>query len=427
MYPRDDIEIFSTLENEKEYFAGIYICPEVSRVIFSHSLHDLFLDCILLKNESGGVLYVAFTMDGGNKSILLAFMIAEEENQHNWLQFLSLLQKSQLITPTDKEYSVIHSLCLTLDSLFPILTSIQPELALTASSWYTSSSSRRKKTLNTHNYPSLRSIVYRLLFSSAADVSNYIDLIANMKNDILTELNQHPKWNRRCFDNPQLPITDRIIKEFEMNILEQRSIQYLMYDDIVIGLFTIMIESSMDRFQFYHTSETTSMYTPYYSTILNEYNGNQESYTIQSIDSSHFTTFLSSNPSLQYSIDIVNKQCSCGYWQQTHFPCIHAWKVLQFLKLPIDPLLSYFSCSSAMRMAPSLELPHFDHDLTQQTCYYLNNMENPFPKDITVLWNSIPPSTTLPSQDLKDLKDNKLPNDQKETDTSVESKKSFSL
>ena len=68
-----------------------------------------------------------------------------------------------------------------------------------------------------------------------------------------------------------------------------------------------------------------------------------------------------------------------------------------------------------------------DHDLTQQTCYYLNNMENPFPKDITVLWNSIPPSTTLPSQDLKDLKENKLPNDQKETDTSVESKKSFSL
>ena len=77
-----------------------------------------------------------------------------------------------------------------------------------------------------------------------------------------------------------------------------------------------------------------------------------------------------------------------------------------------------------MRMAPSLELPHFDHDLTQQTCYYLNNMENPFPKDITVQWNSIPPSTTLPSQDLKE---NKLPNDLKETNPSIESKKSFSL
>ena len=351
-------------------------------------------------------------------------MIVEEENQHNWLQFLSLLQKSQLITTSDREYAVIHSLCITLDSLFPILTSIQPELALAATSWSSLSSSHRKKTCSTQNYPSLRSIVYRLIFTSSADVSNYIDLISNMKNDILTELNQHPKWNRRCFDNLQLPITDMIIKEFEMNVLEQRSIQYLMFDDIVIGLITIMIESSMDRLQFYRSAEISSLYTPYYYTLLNEYNCNQESYTIQSIDNSHFTTFLSSNPSLQYSIDITKKQCSCGYWQQTHFPCIHAWKVLQFLKLPIDPLLSYFTCSSALRMAPSLELPQFDHDLTQQTCYYLNNMENPFPKDITVQWNSIPPSTTLPSQDLKE---NKLPNDLKETNPSIESKKSFSL
>lgn len=373
IYPEDEMEIATTIEGDKEYLLSVYVCPASSRTIFDASLQNVYLDCILLKNETGGALYVAFTLDGGNKSVLLAYMITEEESHQNWHQFLTLLERSHIVSSTSMEYSIIQSLIIQVESLFPKLVAVQPELSFPSNSWY-STNPRRKKGTSHQEFPSLRSLFFRIIFSSS-EIPLLMEQFFSENRDLLSTLSHYPKWNRRLFESPHVTVTEFIVKEFEMNVLEQRSIRYLMLDDVITGLYTIQIEKSQERHQFYSSIEPSTSYTPFYCALLNEYSTSKEVFTVQTQDKVHFIVVLASNPSIHFSIDFLAHSCSCGYWQESHFPCIHVWNVVQTMKMSLEPLTQFFTCASALTMAPQLEVPQFNHSLSQQVHYYIQGLQ----------------------------------------------------
>ena len=373
MYPNDDIEIVKTVENGKEYLLSVYICPDTSRTIFRASLQSLYLDCLPLKNETGGNLYLAFTLDGGNKSSLLAYMIAEEESHVYWRHFLTFLEKSQIMSPSSADFTVLQSLVYNTETILPTLTAIQPELSLPPISWYSSSSIRKKKSANNRDYPSLRSIFFRIIFSSSADTNILMEHFFTDNRDLYNEISHHGKWNRRLFDQPHNSVTECIMKDFDVNILDKHSIRNLMLDDIVTGLYTIQIESSRERYVEYSSTECLSNYTPFYASVLKDYENSNGEYTVQTQDNVHFVVSLVSNPMVSYSVDLLTHSCTCSLWQESHFPCIHAWKVIKMLQMPIEPLVKCFTCSSALAMAPQCEIPPFKHVLAQQVDFYIHS------------------------------------------------------
>ena len=75
---------------------------------------------------------------------------------------------------------------------------------------------------------------------------------------------------------------------------------------------------------------------------------------------------------VEYRVNLVQRTCSCGTWENNLFPCIHCWVVLQKLDISVEAFTKgFYTCGNVIQMNPEYVLPSFPHVLSKQVDLFL--------------------------------------------------------
>ena len=375
--PESEFVIDTIGESKKTLLRSVFVCPAESLRLFLLSQRLLALDCSQLKSEFGGVLFHASTMDGGQKVIPLGYMLAEEESPENWRLFISRLHDCGIPTDTDPECQLILQLCKTIETMFPELEAIVPDLAVRLSPWYLNGSVRRKKSLSKTDFVSLQSRFYRVVFCATVQVKTLLSQLMAEASDLVKELNKTGLWYRHAMKRQHVYQIESCIQQIDMVYLDHEMLRYVMLDDVVSGLYVMIARYAKKRQEEYDGYNSDSL-TPFYQQLVNQYLEVLSSFSVTCIRDSLFrVTEGEKDSSEQEEVDLQQKTCTCGMWQEYQFPCIHCWCVIQHENFSLNSVSGeFFSCGTALQLSPNYALPFFTHNIDQQVRYYIRSQQS---------------------------------------------------
>ena len=333
----------------------------------------LYLDCSYLKGEVSGVLFHASEIDPGHQPVLLAYMIAEEESIINWRRFIELLERCHLVHQNDESIQVLLSLCCIYESTLPQLECMFSDLSIGCSPWYVNGNVRRKKSTRMDN-SSLRSLFFRCVFSLGDESHTYINRLINEKSELVEELRHLGKWNRNCFQVHSNMTHSLCISHVEHDLLESQSLQYLMIDDLLMGLYYFQCLDCEERKQLYSRYEPQDL-TPYYHHIILDYARYKDEYLI---DGRNPCTVICTVDTVQHRfvVNFDEGTCSCGVWQEIQFPCLHCWIAMKHQGLSLQSVdHDMHTISTALLTCPETHIPLFPHHVLTQIAYYKHSVQ----------------------------------------------------
>lgn len=372
--PEDDLVISTTTENQKALLSSVFYTYAEAKSLYKQSKKLLALDCSPLKSELGGVLFHASTLDGGREPILLAFMVAGEENQNTWREFLSALQTHGLGDRSNSEFAIVSEVCVVVDTCLPALTLLHQDLGVEASPWYLNGNTRRKKTGQPFEHARLRSLFFRALFCGSSRISNYITHLTSLAPEVVSELSKHPQWSRGHASRYHMMYIDYVLSEFEV-ALEQDSIAYLMLDDVVEGLILAIHRRAQQREAMYASQEKTAL-TPFYQQLVAGYAADMGRFTVECVNPKLYCVVDNATAASRFDVDLEKGTCSCCYWQELMFPCVHCWCVMHHCKVDwrsgVD---AFFTNEKALGLCAHHALPAFTHDFSRQVKYYQQSLK----------------------------------------------------
>lgn len=334
--------------------------PSESLSIFHKSQGFLALDCSPLKNENGGVLFHVSTIDGGQKPILLAYMIAEEESPSNWRLFLERLKESGIPTDQDPECRLLLQLCDTMDSVFPTLSHLFS--STNHSPWHVTTTRKNK---SPKGGSILRELLMRVVFCGTKQIGSLYSRLLVESEELGRELSKFVPWYRMAIERPHAMLLQACLQEVEVVFLDHEMVRLLNLDDVVSGLYELMALYARKRKEEY--VQCPEMLTPFCQQLARQYV--EASLHVALVrEAVYVVSGLVDGETVQEEVDCERHSCTCGWWEAYQFPCVHAWCLIQQGKLSQE-VMEFFYCRTAMQMCPEYVVPSFKHSLKQQVAF----------------------------------------------------------
>lgn len=361
--PYSYFQIDTEKENDKTQLLSVFVCPSESLSIFHKSQGFLALDCSPLKNEYGGVLFHVSTIDGGQKPILLAYMIADEESPSTWRLFLERLKESGIPTDQNSECQLLLHLCEVFDS---VLSSLSHLFSSTNHSpWHVAPSRTRKVPKPS---PLLRALLTRVVFCGTKQVSSLYSRLLVESEELVHELGKFAPWYRMAVERPATMLVQACLQEVEMVFLDHEMVRLLNLDDVVSGLYELQAAAAGKRREEYEQCPE-EMLTPFCQQLARQYVEVITSLTVTGVrDHVFLVSGVVEGETVREEVDCERRTCSCGWWLPYQFPCVHAWCLVQQGKLSRE-VVEFFCCRSALQMCPEYVVPTFKHTLKRQVAF----------------------------------------------------------
>ena len=301
------------------------------------------LDGTHLQGKSKGVLYLATTNSANNEIFLIAFaLMSGNEDFRNWLWFLMQLKQA---------YRILHEQKFIFLSdrdkgLQKALAKVYPENLSTSCIFHL----RQNVNVKFNKYSSDRINDLAKTFE-VAQWNQIMDRIKRkMSSDMYEKFQKYiadiPKFTWRCLD-----WTDRNLREEAKNkpwrwgmytsnnaesmnnwLVTERKGTWLQ---TIIGICTKLAEKRAEAHQKWKDDNRNELAPIPFSNITDNWSGGGFCQAMHGPTDTLFTVLVPQTTTTTgniYEVDLGNKTCTCGKFQEYKYPCKHACTVLHQMK-----------------------------------------------------------------------------------------------
>jgi MULE transposase domain/SWIM zinc finger len=317
--PSCSSELILLQEGDKKRFLKCFLCYEACAKAFYYCRPVLVLDATHIKNKYKGVVLAACSMDGNNEIVPIAFALTDIENYENWVWFLNCLK--QTITSLQcNEYSLIS------DRAKGLTEAVAECLPLCNHYFCVYHLSQNVKA-RFRTGDEIFSLIFRAAkafngraFKAAMDnllllnpqVYEYLDKIS------------HGAWTFYSAALPKFGMaTSNLAESFNSWIGKERTESHL---DMMINISRKIMVLFNERRKKYSKIQDTSRYPRRFLTNLKNVVEHGKKLGLMG---STETIYLVMDKGFAHTVDLAERTCTCGRFQQLEYPCKHVARVLQ--------------------------------------------------------------------------------------------------
>lgn len=312
-----------TVDETSFQFRRVFVCPEPSRGAFVFGLPFLALDGTFLKTRFRQTLLVAVSRDTNNDGMLLAWAIVESESISSWTYFLDHLleaipevNSSDTVIISDRDKGLVSK---EVDERIPLVTRAW-------CCWHIAQNIRR------HHGDAAEKVFWRL--ARATDEVSWNAEFQDLKMtqdgqaavDYLMDIDPK-KWATRFFTGCRYGHLTSNIAEQMNNVLRfDRELPTVDLLDTIWNRTMVLRSDRREAARTWLIVDGTKQlqYTPWAHRLVDAAVKWARSNTVQIASVSDVEARVVQQDELVRIVNVKDRRCSCGRFQDFNFPCGHA-------------------------------------------------------------------------------------------------------
>ena len=334
----------AVLETHQTIFKRCYVCLKACKNALKYTLPLIFVDACHIKNEYNGVVLAACSIDGNGQIVPIAFGIADIEDNNNWHWFMENLQNSHQVIVTksfafmsDQEKGIINATT----AVFPgsqqcfcvkhIEKNVKKRLdgrAVVNDLWGAARCNNLQK-FQQHMQNISKKSHEAFIYLDSIDKDAWTLFFASVS-----------KYGHD---------TSNVVESFNQWIGTEREKSYL---DILMGVTTKIMTMFHERKLKY--SDTETLYCQKINNILDSNVTIGRKFEV--LPSSNSLFYIRCGRAGDFTLDILNKTCSCLQFQQMQYPCVHAAATISFCRQNIHDYVSHAYKTDNLKQLYSLPI-----------------------------------------------------------------------
>ena len=348
----------AVLETQQSVFKRCYVCHKACKNALQYTLPLIFVDACHIKNEYNGVVLAACSIDGNGQTVPIAFGIVDIEDNNNWHWFMEYLQHSHSII-VEKHFSFMSD---QEKGITNATTDVFPGCQQCFCVKHIEKNVRKRL--------DGRAVVNDLWGAARCNnlqkFNHHMENISKKSNEAFAYLNSIDKDTWTLFFASVAKFghdTSNVVESFNQWIGTERKKSYL---DILIGVSTKMMTMFHERCVKYNKSET--IYCQKINNILE--NNVLLGRKFEVLPSSNSLFYIRGGRAGDFTVDLLNKTCSCLQFQQMHYPCVYAAATINFCWQDIHEYVSHVYKTENLKQLYSLSIdPILIDELVPQIIY----------------------------------------------------------